>query len=64
MKENSQMINDPRKRKQIFHSLMQVRFHTRDIKTRDELLTELAQAELDGKLRLYRPEDTYVRLSH
>lgn len=56
MNESQQMINDPKKRMQIFQSLMSVEFHLRQSKTLQETLGELKELESEGGLRVYYPE--------
>jgi len=55
MNENI-LINNYKKRTQIFRSLMAVKFHTGGAKTQQELLRELKQLENQGQLRIYVPE--------
>lgn len=56
MNENT-LINNPRKRSEIFHSLMSVELHGASGKTLQQQLKELKELEDQGKLKIYRPED-------
>ena len=47
------LINDPRKRKQIFQSLMDVKIHSGRIKSYWSLQEELKELECQGKLKIY-----------
>lgn len=56
MNENT-LINSRKYRGRIFDSLMAVEFHTGGPKSQDELLKEVKEAEDEGQLRIYVPEE-------